>query len=77
MIAILTDRVERAISQLKAERTIDEYSTTRRRGTFCSGREFVVVTLPEHLDGVRLKDYRVIGNVDNLLIDHARARMVG
>ena len=76
MIAILTHNIEMALRDLGYQRTISEYSRTKRKGLFCSGREFMIVTLPEQLAGMRISDYRIIGHPEPELVEMARARMV-
>lgn len=76
LIAVLANRVEAALAALNNQRCVEEYNRATRRGVFTSGREFVVVTTPEHLAGMHISDYRVIGFPEPELVDLARARMV-
>jgi hypothetical protein len=77
MIAILTNNVARAVDTINRRGDLESFSLATRRGTFKSMREFVVITDERQLEGVRLTDYSVIGEVGRRLIDVARARMVG
>jgi hypothetical protein len=75
MIAILTNNLEFAIAQLRREGSLYDYRPTTRKGQFTSGREFLLASAPEHLMGVNLTDYRVVGCVNADLIEVARTRM--
>lgn len=76
MIAVLAKTAERALVDLNQQRCVKSYDQATRRGVFESDREFVIVTAPVHLMGLRLTDYRVCGEVSPELIRDARARMM-
>jgi hypothetical protein len=76
MIAILTNNIDFAITQLRREGSLYDYHPTTRKGQFTSGREFLLVSEPAHLEAVNLTDYRVVGCVNADLIEMARTRMV-
>lgn len=77
MIAVLAPNFQLAVYTLQRRGDLEEIDQIRMKGTFKSRREFIVATQPEHLLGVRLTDYIVIGEVPRILVECARARMSG
>lgn len=75
MIAVITHNAQFAADQLRREGVLDLWTPSQMKGTFNSGREFIVVTRREQLEGRNITDYRIVGKPDSELIELARARM--